>query len=859
VRTDRSGQMDWLASFNPVVHAIAIFVFSLYVNPGGGAAARAQSPACETDILQAYDKKTGDRFGWSTSVDGEWAFFGAYYADFGPDNVPTDTGSVYVFKRDGAVWTQHAELNASDAELYEDFGYSVSASGDFLLVGARKGDKGYAEKTGAAYIYRLVEDTWIEEQKIFATDAAFDDRFGYSVSLRGDWALVGAPQDDVTADDTGTIYFYHREILNNVATWLQRARKVASDRAEDDQFGTSVATTGDWAIAGAPNNDDACVPEKPTCKSGSAYVFKRTPGSTTWYEEIKLVGHDTGELDLFGNSVAIDGDVVVVGAKDHPGLGARTGAVYVFRYNGGDWVQEQKLMASDGAASDRFGHSVAIRGGDVVVGAYLADPPADGAGAAYWFQYDGETWVERAKLKASDGKAGDWFGYSVATDGNSVAVGAYKDTSSTGAGYVFAISPGEDCNLNGFPDRCDIADGIVEDLNGSGIPDECECTDDTHCYDSLPCTEGTCNVETSLCEYIVEDWSCVVADPNTGETDCVSHGMENPLSDCSECNSTLNPLGWSLMADGAVCADDGIECTKDECAAGVCLHAPEDEGTPCGDPVDTICDPLDTCNGFGVCRKVLACAGTDCTDGRYCTGDNDVCDGNGTCKGGDDPCLPLGLICNEYADRCECFADPACDDGNPCTLDRCTYRECENVLLPDCGACCRDDTSCIDWVADAECKGIWDTFYEGGNCDAVSCPASGACCFGGGCFEDLTEAFCEHLLRGVFAGSGTDCDACPYGACCIGTICVPGQKPANCVGAGGQWAGPVTECFYGICPLCDDGDVDASGTLDLQDLGWLQICFSGEGVDDCKCVDMDNDNDVDLDDFWHVQSSLTGP
>jgi len=789
-----------------LLYRAAAVLATVFLLPSGTPSARAQSAGCETSVLQATGGKTGDRFGWSTSIDGDWAFFGAYNAGFGPDNVPTGTGSVYVFRRVDSVWTQHAELNASDAESLEDFGYSVSTSGDFLLVGARKGDKLTTEKTGAAYIYRLAGDTWIQEYKIYATDAALDDKFGNSVSLRGDWALVGAPEDDDTADDTGTIYFYHREIADSVVTWVQRARKVASDRADDDQFGTSVATTSDWAIAGAPKNDDACVPEKPSCGSGSAYIFKRTPESTTWNQVAKIVGGDTVELDLFGSSVAIDGEVAVVGAKDHPGTGARTGAVYVFRYDGSAWVQEQKLLASDGAIGDGFGYAVAISGDDIIVGAYLADPP-DAAGAAYWYQYDGETWVEKAKFTASDGKAGDWFGNSVATDGKNVTVGAYKDSTSTGAAYTFTIAPGEDCNENGFPDECDIVDGLATDADGNGVPDECECTSDTQCDDTLDCTEDICNLDTSRCEHAVAEGWCVGSNPAGDVRACVPHGTQNPFDEgkCTECNAFLNQEDWSPKADGTPCPDDDNACTYDECAAGICSHLPEVEGTYCDerqegttcDPLDTcdgagvcvdnklaegescddrqegtICDPLNTCDADGACAEVFADAGTDCNDELYCNGDDDQCDGVGECIRSGDPCGDRGLICSEdNGGQCQCDpGDDKCDDGVFCNgAETCNAGTgvCKPGAVPCAGStplCDEDNARCVECFVDLDCD---DDLYCNGEetCDV----ANGVCLDGDdidcddavGCTNDScneTADSCDNVAKDSNCNDGDYCN-----------------------------------------------------------------------------------------------------
>ena len=152
----------------------------------------------------------------------------------------------------------------------------------------------------------------------------------------------------------------------------------------------------------------------------------------------KLLASDGSGFDHFGNSVAVDGDTVVVGARFGDGVSTDTGSAYVFRWNGTDWA-EHKLTASDGAGSDWFGASVAVDGDTVVVGAYLDDDDGSSSGSAYVFRWNGTGWAEH-KLTASDGAQNDWFGASVAVDGDTVVVGAWGDDddgSSSGSAYVF--------------------------------------------------------------------------------------------------------------------------------------------------------------------------------------------------------------------------------------------------------------------------------------------------------------------------------------------------------------------------------------------------------------------------------------
>ena len=195
------------------------------------------------------------------------------------------------------------------------------------------------------------------QTKIVDGDAAAVDCFGTSVSISGDTALVGAYQDDDAGSDTGSAYVFVR----SGDTWTQQAKLTASDAAAGDFFGYSVSVSGDTAIIGALRDDDA------GSGSGSAYVFVRS--GTTWTQQQKLTASDAAGEDQFGISVSIDGDTALVGAYDDDDAGAMSGSAYVFVRSGDTWTQQQKLTASDAAAGDFFSYSVSVSGDTALVGA----------------------------------------------------------------------------------------------------------------------------------------------------------------------------------------------------------------------------------------------------------------------------------------------------------------------------------------------------------------------------------------------------------------------------------------------------------------------------------------------------------
>jgi len=374
--------------------------------------------------LTAGDGAANDQFGISVALDGDTALVGAL-----GDN--SYQGSAYVFTRSGGTWTQEAKLTAGDGAAGDYFGRSVALDGDTALVGARYDDVGANTVQGSAYVFTCSGSTWTQQETLTTGDGAASDRFGFSVALDGDTALVGAIYDDVSSSDQGSAYVFTR----SGSTWTQEAKLTAGDGAAEDYFGVSVALDGDTALVGAYFDDVGVNSDQ-----GSAYVFTRS--GSTWTQAAKLVASDGEAIDRFAYSVALDGDTALVGAY---GDYSNQGSAYVFTRSGSTWTQEAKLMVGDGAAGDRFGISVALDGDTVLVGTYADDVGANiDQGSAYVFTHSGTTWTQEAKLTAGDGAAGDQFGWSVAIDGDTVLVGAIYDTvganSYQGSTYVFTRS-----------------------------------------------------------------------------------------------------------------------------------------------------------------------------------------------------------------------------------------------------------------------------------------------------------------------------------------------------------------------------------------------------------------------------------
>jgi len=320
-----------------------------------------------------------------------------------------------------------AAVSTASVAAFDLFGFSVAVSGDTVVVGAFA-DEDAGGGRGSASVFVRSGTPWTRQARL--TTAA-RDQFGSSVAVSGDTVVVGAPADDDGGFTSGAVYVFVR----SGTIWTEQAKLTASDAAAGDGFGSSVAVSGDTVVVGASDDDDAGE------SSGSAYLFVRS--GTIWTQQPKLTASDAAAGDQFGNSVAVSGDTVVIGARGDEDAGVRSGSVYLFVRSGTIWTQQPKLTASDAAAEDQFGWSVAVSGDTVVIGARSDDDAGESSGSAYLFVRSGTIWTQQPKLTASDAAAGDQFGQSVAVSGDTVVVGAPADDDAgirSGSVYLFVRS-----------------------------------------------------------------------------------------------------------------------------------------------------------------------------------------------------------------------------------------------------------------------------------------------------------------------------------------------------------------------------------------------------------------------------------
>ncbi len=372
------------------------------------------------------DGAVWDYFGYSVAISGATAIVGAMWDD---DN-GFNSGSAYLFDiSDPANPAQLFKLLADDGAVSDVFGLSAAISGATAIVGAIWDDDN-GTRSGSAYLFDATTGRQIA--KLLPDDGAAFDRFGISVAISGETAIVGARLDDDNGSESGSAYLF------DTTTGQQIAKLLPDDGAAGDWFGFSVAISGATAIVGAHLVDDN------GNNSGSAYLFDTTTGR----QIAKLLAKDGAAHNVFGLSVAISGATAIVGAPGDDDNGNASGSAYLFDISDpANPAQFFKLLPSDGAAFDKFVWSVAISGATPIVGAKLDDDNGDQSGSAYLFDIsDPANPAQIFKLFASDGAERDWFGRSVAISGATAIVGANGDDDNgelSGSAYLFdAAAPG---------------------------------------------------------------------------------------------------------------------------------------------------------------------------------------------------------------------------------------------------------------------------------------------------------------------------------------------------------------------------------------------------------------------------------
>ena len=407
----------------------------------GNAAAAPQVKDKAGEVKLVGDPANETDFGRSVAIDGNLIAVGV-----GADGA---NGSVYLYRRAGQNYALEARLECPDDPIGAEFGRSVAIKGNTIFVGARfaqvadtDNDGDIDERdadAGAVYIFKKHGREWQMEQKIFSPAPQPKSNFGRALAIHGDTLIVTARKFDAVSENDGTAYAY---VFRN-GLWTYQTEIIPDfEPADEAYFGQSVALQGDLLAIGARNDNPN--------KAGSLYVFRQT--STGWNQIAKLSPPDGEKNDHYGFSVALSGNTIAAGARRADlvkGTKEETeeGAVYVYFVNGNNVELLTMLTASDAKAGDEFGQSITMAGDVIAVGAPKPGIKGQNAdqGTVYLFRRMGDRWTEINKVVASDGAAGDGFGYSLSAFGNRIVTGAHfadiNGWPKAGAAYILPLKP----------------------------------------------------------------------------------------------------------------------------------------------------------------------------------------------------------------------------------------------------------------------------------------------------------------------------------------------------------------------------------------------------------------------------------
>ena len=373
--------------------------------------------------LLPMDARIATEFGCSVAISGNYAIVGARYEDEPPrNNAISNYGSAYIFNV--LTGAQLHKLILSDKEAYDYFGWSVAISGNYAMVGAWSDDGNNGQNSGRVHLYNVQTGAHIKE--ITASDVAASDNFSRgTIAMSGNYAIVGAYGDDDNGSDSGSAYIFGPTAL------LPPLLSIDNDSTNMVVNGTIVAESISTDKIYATGNMGSSSMNTKKAQIGTGdFDDEETYSDFKNIVEQTLIPNDSlATGDEYGRDVAVSGNYVIVSNDRDDDNGSNSGSVYIFDATTG--AQIHKLLPSDGAASDYFGNSVAISGNYAIVGAKFDDDTDSNTGSAYIFNVT--TGLQIYKLVASDAAQSDYFGYSVAIDGNYAIVGAQYDDSQTGS------------------------------------------------------------------------------------------------------------------------------------------------------------------------------------------------------------------------------------------------------------------------------------------------------------------------------------------------------------------------------------------------------------------------------------------
>jgi hypothetical protein len=819
--------------------------------------------------LTAGDGAQGDFFGVSVSISGTIAIVGAPFHTVGAN---AHQGAAYVFGQSGTTWTRQAELTASDGGAGDAFGDFVSLSGTLAIVGADNHSVGANADQGAAYVFVQSGTTWTEQQELTAGDGAAGDHLGYSVSLSGTSAIVGAQAHTVGANaDQGAAYLF----VQSGTTWTQQAELTASDGAQGDEFGRSVSLSGTTAIVGAQAHTVGA-----NADQGAAYVFVRS--GTTWTEQQELAAIDGAQGDDFGHSVSVSGTTAIAGAPNHgAGLNAKQGAAYT-----------EALLPANGSpcssdtdcGSGRCVSSVCCDGacgpcGDCSSGTCtdFAQGSAGTPACALPFACNGSS----ATCPTSCAGDADCIATDYCTggacvparasstsctedrqcaNGNCSIAGICSGSSANGTactaadqcetGYCASgvccnsactAGPCQACNVSGSVGTCEKVPVTSPGspscapyaCNGSSTACPTTCTQDTQCSPADHCSAGSCVAKQAMGTTCTADDQCSSASCTSGI--CVGLQMSGTICTAADqcsldycvsgiCCNTACPGACATCATGSCGAAPATSPGSPSCAPYVCDGADTTCPTICS--ADANCIAGDYCSG-NACIPAQANGGA-CTEDRQCSSGN--CSQAGICSGG----MARGATCTT-GDQC---VTGLCVDGFCCNT-ACTgqCQACDVAATP--GLCSQVNGD--PHGQRAACAGAGTacgaTCTASGGQQACQYAASGTTCGSSSCSSD------QKLVPSACDGTGTcapeAATPCPGNFACVGTACRTScTRASDCASGFGCTGGACRPTGGSICsdPRTSTNTTRAAGDAGASSDCSPYVCVQSTGKCATTCI-----------------------
>jgi FG-GAP repeat len=316
--------------------------------------------------LIADDGVADDRFGTSVAISGDYVIVGANVDDIGAN---TDQGSAYIFMRSGVSWTQQAKLLATTGAGGDWFGISVALDGDYAIVGAYTDDIGGNSNQGSAYVFVRSGVTWTQQANLVAADGLSEDNFGLSVSISGEYVIVGAHDDHVGSNlGQGSAYIF----IRTGNAWSQQAKILAGDGEANDFFGIAVSIDGDYVLVGAYGDD-----YPPSTDRGSAYIFNRSGSTWTQQAKLTALSGSPNDyygssVSILGETIFIGAynDESLPGCSDP----VRIGMGYIYKKQNNIWTLHSTVEDPLGDEGEQFTRSVSHNGDTFIAGAAAARP-----------------------------------------------------------------------------------------------------------------------------------------------------------------------------------------------------------------------------------------------------------------------------------------------------------------------------------------------------------------------------------------------------------------------------------------------------------------------------------------------------